>query len=174
MDGINRAMKRSGWLVACLSVFALCGALKPSGPVWAQTPYSQGRLCGAPNQTQCPPTPVIITPWLYGAQQPFVAVPAQWFSSIADVVSWYQGEVLTTWCTASYTGSTPQGTPSYTRGIDVQYTLLLNFADTLGTGCSQHTELGGTGGRCEEQLLPFRIHPVLPKESGDWTVLRRG
>lgn len=140
---------RPGWLTACMTVLTLWCIAQPMASVWAQTPYSQGRFCGAPGQPACPPPPVIISPRLYEAQQPFVPVPSQWFSNIADVVSWYQGEVLTSWCTATYTGSTPVGTPSYTSGIETQYSQILSFADTEGTGCTYDMNSG-------EQVLAVR------------------
>jgi RHS repeat-associated protein len=130
MSIIARSQKHSGWLCVCVTVLALWGALKPSAGVWAQTPFSQGRQCGMPG-TSCPPPTPMEYPWLYDPNYNFYPIPAQWFTSVGAVVSWYQGVVEAGaggWCSADFTGTTPVGTPTYNDNTEVGFSEFFNFS----------------------------------------------
>jgi hypothetical protein len=134
MNGITRAKNCSGWLFVCVTVLTLCGALMPSGPAWAQTPYSQGRQCNAPGGPSCSPAGPMVTPWLYEPNYSFTPVPAQSFTSVGAVVSWFQGVVEAGaggYCTADLTGTTPVGSPpNYQDNIEVGFNEFFNLSLT--------------------------------------------
>jgi YD repeat-containing protein len=140
------------WIYFSASVLILSASLH-STPVFAATPHSQARSCGSPGQSSCPPSPPIITPWIYSPSSPWYSNP-QVFASVGDAVSWYQGKVETGaqgWCTANYTGSTPTtGTPSYQYNTEIGFDEYFNFAVTAFKNSVPPCSSGGGGWNTQE------------------------
>jgi RHS repeat-associated protein len=99
-DGIRRPLVAStrksfqieatAWLALA---FALLGAGLPGLSPQAQTPYSQGRACGAAGQASCPPAPPTISAWKWVPNQPFVAASKTdgppWLNNQNDAQEWF-------------------------------------------------------------------------------------
>jgi RHS repeat-associated protein len=133
---------RSGSPLICAALAALISSALIDDAAFAGTPFSQPRTCGYVGGPSCPETPLIFAPFYYIAEGWAIPVPQQWFSSVNEFVTWFQGDVAPGypkgWCAAPYLGTTVAGSPSYQYGQLVQQDLTVEFDQVTGSPCTNY------------------------------------